>query len=678
MKGEQREARALDACSYVGASLALALAGLYPGNNPDTFGHLAQGRQIAQLGHVPTFDTWSLLPGPPRPWHNYEWLSDLGTYLLYAELGYSAITLFKCALLVATAVALLRTAQLWAGTRAVVLTGLTLVSTIPAIRDRLSDRPHVLGICLAASYLLLLTMLQARSAARASQRQRALIVALLVSLHWSWVNAHGSHLLGFAITASFLVLGAREARRTLALTLVLQAVVSCASPFGSAIWLDAIDHVSDPRYRALVTEWQPWRAGDSRWLQVGPLLQAALLTVLSPRLWQASPSVRAVLPIAVLLGVACFRSQRFLPEYLLLSSPLLGVGLALLAADLTHRAFVGGASSVACALALTVPYAVSEISPKPFRLGASFDGLPRASGELLAKHGVAPRVFGAVQESWYLMFAAPESRFVIDGRLPFYGPEYVERVAQALVSVPHFEALRRELAFNVVVLAHAAPGTGQIGAQLAASPEWSLVSIEDLHATYVRAGALDAAGTRDNPPLTAMKPSYDMGWILERDALQHAQIERELQLLRAQPNVAGYRAWVEGVLALAPLRRGRASDGFRWPTSPQDWSRYRRARPLIRTASERAPSVPVVSALHAYLAAVFCDFAEAEQALERAMVEGRSREPMLAEQELALRRGQRDQVRAVVTAARALPQGARDPWLAELAAGIAAPPACPR
>ena len=64
--------------------MSLALAGLFPINNPDAFGHLAQGRQIEQLGHVPARDTFSFWQPQPALWHNYEWLSDWLTYRVYA------------------------------------------------------------------------------------------------------------------------------------------------------------------------------------------------------------------------------------------------------------------------------------------------------------------------------------------------------------------------------------------------------------------------------------------------------------------------------------------------------------------------------------------------------------------------------------------------------------------
>lgn len=56
---------------------AYSVGALFPLNNPDTYGHLAQGRQIASSGFVPRHDTFSFWEGKPDAWNNYEWLSDL-------------------------------------------------------------------------------------------------------------------------------------------------------------------------------------------------------------------------------------------------------------------------------------------------------------------------------------------------------------------------------------------------------------------------------------------------------------------------------------------------------------------------------------------------------------------------------------------------------------------------
>lgn len=681
MKGQSGLARAVRSgiIASAAAAGALALAGLYRGNNPDTFGHLAQGRQIATLGHVPALDTWSLLPGPPRPWHNYEWLSDLGTWLSFHALGYPAVTLFKCALLAMAALCLMATARRAGGASAASITCLTLISTIPAIRARLSDRPHVLGVALAAAYVLLLTLLSEQTNDRTQRRRGILLVAALFGLHVLWINAHGSHLLGISMTLSFVVLGTSAARRWFACALGAQLVASCCSPYGPAIVLDAIEHVVDPRYRGLVSEWQPWQEHDPAWLQLGPALHGTLLTLSAISLLRGAPVLRAMLPVALVLAAACFRSIRFLAEFMLLTSPLIGVGGAAFLAQRAPRVERYLLPVCAVVLAVFVPLGAAELPPRlGVSIGLSYDGTPRAAGSLLARHGVAPRVFASMQDSWFTMFAAPRSRFAIDGRVPFYGPDHVQRMQTAFADRGAFLDLTRTLGVDVVIASHTVIGEQQVRSYVARDPAWSLVMIEDLHATYVRTGALDEAGAAAFPRLQQLQPDYDMGWILSAATEHNDALSQELARLRREPGTSGYLGWVEGILALAPLRRGGASDGFRWPRDERDWALYRRAQPSIAEAALHVADVPVVMALHAALSAVFCDFATATRAAERALGDRPSREPLLAAQEIKLRQGDTDEVRQVVTAARALPEGARDPWLAELASGLERAPACPQ
>jgi hypothetical protein len=681
VKGESRLARGTVRSGIIAsaaAAAALALAGLYRGNNPDTFGHLAQGRQIASLGRVPALDTWSLLPGSARPWHNYEWLSDLGTWLAYQTLGYPAVTLFKCGLLAIAALCLVTTARRAGGAAAATLTCLTLISTIPAIRARLSDRPHVLGIALAAAYLLLLTSLGTQTAEPTQRRRGTLLVAALFVLHVVWINAHGSHLLGVLMTLSFLVLSAPTARRWLACALAAQLVASCCSPYGPAIVLDAVEHVVDARYRSLVSEWLPWQEHDPVWLQLGPALHGTLLTLCAPHSWRRAPALRAMLPVALVLGAACFRSIRFLAEFMLLTSPLVGVGGSAYLATLPPRFLRYLVPACAVLLAVLVPLGAAQLPPKlGISTGLSYDGTPRAAGSLLARHGVAPRVFASMQDSWFTMFAAPKSRFAIDGRVPFYGPDYVQGIQRAFAEREAFRQLTRALDVDVVIASHTVVGEQQVRGYVARDPAWSLVMIEDLHATYVRTGALDARGAERYPRLHQLQPDYDMSWILSAAAEPSDELERELERMRREPGTSGYLGWVEGILTLAPLRRGGASDGFRWPRDEHDWALYRRARPSIAEAALHVADVPVVMALHAALNAVFCDFSTATRAVDHALGDQPSREPLLAAQEIKLRQGRADEVRQVVTAARALPEGRADPWLAELASGLDNAPACP-
>jgi hypothetical protein len=657
------------------AAAALALAGLFPGNNPDTFGHLAQGRQIVELGYVPPVDTWSLLPGPPRPWHNYEWLSDLLFYGLYRGFGYDGLLGFKCALLLVTAWVLLSFARRLGGERAVLLGGLSIIAAIPVVRVRLSDRPHVLGLCLAAFYLVLLSRL-VDTPASAPARRRWWPVAALFGLHILWVNIHGSHLLGIAITSAFAVLSPLGNRGLLWSTLALQALASCISPYGPAILFDALEHVLDPRYRHLITEWSPWAEDDPPWMQLGPAIHGALLTLVAPKLVRVSASARATLALALLLGIASFRSIRFVAEFLLLTSPLLGAGYAQLLARANAKRFLAGCSVALAALCFLVPWGAAAMPPfDPIGHGISYADRPHGPGMLLNTSKRAPRVFASIELSWYLMWEAPRARFFMDGRVPFYGPEHMQRAVMAYTDPSVLEQILREDQIDSVVLRHTMRRDHELIPSFQHRSGWSLALVDDAFAVFARD---DLSRAANFPRFEVLHPGLEPEWILGADDARRAQITQELRELERFPTADGYRHWALVLLELAPLARPGKLAGFRWPRDAADMQRYRRVSALMARAAPGVGDVPLFGSLRAVVEATLCHFEAAEEALARATREvAPGREAVLASLEIALRRGQREQVVSFVEAARSLPEGRDDAWLAQLEQGLAHPPSCP-
>ena len=487
------------------AATALALAGLYPGDNPDTFGHLAQGRQIAELGRVPGTDTWSLLHAG-RPWLNYEWLSDLLYFGLHATFGYDGLIGLKCVLVASAGWLLVGLASRSGGLRAATLAALTLVAAIPAMRFRLSDRPHLIGMFLATVYMTVLAGLVAGPAG-SKVRARAGRIGLLAVLHVLWVNLHGSHLLGALITAVFATFAPREARRGLLALLGLEAVASCISPWGPRILTDAIGHIVDPRYRTLVREWGPWDANAPVWLLVYPLGSGVLPALLGPRLVRQSPATRAALVLVLLLGVASLRSIRFVGEFLLLSTPWLAVGPAPHLEGLSPRRFSATVGGAACALTAFVPWQAARLPPNlDIGHGISDTELPRGPGFVLARTARPARVFADIQHSWSLMWFAPRARFFVDGRVPFYGPEHVATVGRALRDAGLFDAVLRRADIDAVILKLTLSSEQRLLGDLAARPDWSLVFVDDHYALYVRD---DLAQTSGFPRISALVPSFD-------------------------------------------------------------------------------------------------------------------------------------------------------------------------
>jgi hypothetical protein len=657
---------------------ALALAGLFPAGNADTFGHLAQGRQIAALGHVPAHDTFSFWKAEPQPWRNYEWLSDLLGYLLYQAGGANALIALKCVML-AGAVALLG-ALAWrlAGPRAALVCAVLLVFEIPASRFRFTERPHLVTLPLVALYLLAFGRILSEAKPRARlEREDVALLGGLFGLHVLWVNLHGSHLLGVLLTVVYLVCaGSVGARVRLSAVLGLQLLASCVSPYGPAIVIDALVHTLDPAYRVLVGEWQPWRSSDPMWLLLAPVLSSLLLAGVAPTLWRRGPEGRALLGASCLLALAAFRSLRFVADYLLLSAPALAVGVSALSSRLPARALIAASASAAAVLSVGVAAAAPKLPPYVgLGVGETRELVPSVSGAWLASHARAPRVLGAIEDAWYVLFAAPRARVLMDGRVPFYGAEHITRVSAVFTDAGALASTLEAYRIDSVVVHHTFGAQRTLLGRMWGRPGWVLAAIEDRYALFVR----QELALREGAVLTplTLTPSYDLEWLVAADAARTRAILAELSMLPSDESSRGYTSWVRAVLALRPLLREGQANGLRAPASAEERALLDRVQPWLARAAQGAERVSLVQAYHALVAIARCDLSTAEHALEEARAEGDSRETVLGAQELALRRGQGEAVAAFVREAEALPQAQGDAWLAALRAGLARPPVCP-
>jgi hypothetical protein len=376
------------------------------------------------------------------------------------------------------------------------------------------------------------------------------------------------------------------------------------------------------------------------------------------------------------LALAAFRSIRFVAEYLLLSAPAIAIGSSLALRSLSWRKFIGGAVPAGALIAAAAAWASPRLPPLGgLGHGASSAELPGASGEWLAKHAVAPRVFAAIDDSWYLMFAVPQARFLIDGRIPFYGPEHVERVRRGFDSEAALSGLLQGHRVDTVLVRHAFAPQRVLFRHMYGRPGWVLVCIEDRYSLFVREDALLA---RDQPPRALdLRPGYEPEWLLDADAARARTIRAELAQLPQHENTRGYVAWVRALLELKPLLRPGRSNGLLPTTSAAEHAALERAQRWLARASRGADGVPVVHAYEGLVAAALCRLDVAERSLELARREGESRETLLGGQELALRRGRLPDVQAFLQRAAAMPGADGDPWLAALRAALRSPPRCP-
>ena len=653
----------------------LGVAGMYPIDNPDTFGHLALGRQIAELGRVPQYDAFSYFRASPARFINYEWLSDWLFYGLYRAAGPAGLHALKWVLSGLLAWLLVRTAQLCAARGAVWLVPLALLAGTPGIRFRWSVRPHVFGTALAALYLLGLRRLLTTE----SVRERRGWIAGLAGAHVLWVNLHGSHLLGVALTGMACACAWRDQARLRALLglLGLLLLASCVSPYGPAIVSDAIAHTFDPRFRALIEEWQPYRLSQSLWYPATFALQATLIAGALLRGRAEASGARARVRLfetayALLLLLMAARSLRFLADAVALTIPIVAGGWAEVlwaqnAGQRTRR--VAGAGAVA--LSFGIAGCLSLPPQRQFGLGESSRGRPEASARWLAAHWPRAKVLAAMADAWDLMFSLPQARFLLDGRAPFYGPEHITRVQRAWGSPRELRALLDATDTDVVVAQPALKEQQPALHSLLAAPDFRLVAIEAEHCVFarVRGQKMEALALR------SLRPGYDTGW-LTAATLEPASVLHELSLLPNHPNVLPYAAWVRAVLTLRPFLREGGSAGVTPPRTERERALLTAALADLRASHAALPLVQTVGAYHGLVASALCKLDEARSALAATDELGPVRETLLGAQELALREGRTQEVREFLEQASALPGAQRGAWLGALRAELEQPARC--
>jgi hypothetical protein len=655
------------------AALALCIAGLYPIDNPDTFGHLAAGREIAQLGYVPKLDSFSYFRPEPAPWVNYEWLSDQLFYSVYRAGGYPALTAMKLVLLALLGALLVGIARSQAGQRGAELCALLIISDLPGLRFRLSVRPHLFGLVFGALYVLgLLHILQ-----RPSQRSAGRWLLGLALAHLVWVNLHGSHLLGLALTLIACLCAVRRprAQRLLGALFALQLLASCISPYGPAITSSALAHAFDPAYRQVIDEWQAWRPPQPIayplvlvWQGVWFLIALRGLAVDPVRSFAAATSL--------LVFCMAARSLRFIPDCLTLSAPFVAAGLAARCAAWAPRRAWLWFSSALVALSGAAGWICLQLPPKAaFGWGESLRARPAASAAWLLEHLPDARIFAVMPDAWDLMFSLPRAKFLIDGRTPFYGPAHVRRVQRAWGSPRALRELLDSTGTDVVVAEPMVTEQQPALRALLGYDDFRLVMIEDRHCVFAKLSARRSQLLASSA-LRWLRPGYAADWLLAADADPLA-IARELERLGRHPNLQAYRAWVLGMLAARPLARAEDRAGLAPARSPEQRASALRALGLVRAADATLDEgVPSVSAYHALLAIAACQLDEARAVLTRAAANGEGRELMLGAQELALRDGHAEQVRAFIAQARALPAAAGDVWLAGLQTALDSAPLC--
>ena len=645
-----------------GSALVFFLAGLFPLFNADAYGHLAQGRQIVALGRVPQVDLFSFWQQTPQPWKNYEWAYDWLTWVVYDHLGASALVLLKCLALGALGYLLVKLAGRLAADRADIAGPLTLSAlllALPVARFRFTARPQIVGLLLPA---VLLVGIGALYTERLSSRRKAWVLVGLGLMHVAWVNSHGSHLFGVAITLIFTVFSVRTAAfRWMLGLLLIQGVATGCTPFGFSIAGDAVSHLLRPEYRELVVEWAAWAPKDPLRLLVAPLVCASFVLAAVRPVTRGSRFGLAYAVLCVLLSVMAFRSMRFVAHQLLFCAPFIAAGLSQLSAFGRLRRSVAGLVAVA---AVSSALWMTQMLPAlGFGLGESKREYPWASAGVIEESVERARIVASIQDSWFLMFAAPSGKLLIDGRVPFYGPEMIQRVAQSFTDARLFAQQLAEHDVNTVVIDHTRADHIVATQYLISRNDWALAFVEDGHSMFVRRDV--SPGLQ---PFVIAGPGYRTGRLLDA-SLDDSTVSAEVARLGSQLNTASIHAWHEGLELLRPLARDGDRAGIRESRDPEERARARAAYERLSVAANSFPGFTSIELYRAMAALSACDIAQAREALGRATYGGQTRGTSLAALELSLRAdepSERSAAAAHVARLGARPDSRDDPWVAAI------------
>jgi hypothetical protein len=432
--------------------LALLLAASFlacwqPVWDPDTFWHLAVGREIWQTGHLVRTETFSFT-APGVGWEDTEWLFHFLAFPLW-KLGGDGLLALITGLCGAAVVGLAYRSARLAGGDAMTFS-LYLLLVLGVLQGRMRFRPDL------ASLVLLAVLVEGliRTDPRFPKPLRtALGVGFLFCL---WAQWHGGWSFGLALLGAYLAGCALDALRERRLTpryagalglVGASAVLALfANPYTWQIpWfpLKSLLGFADPTLVQIV-EWSrtPFRGGFAVYLAASFALGAILLAGWKQLAW------RVALPVWL---------QVFLGWYWVRYTAFSAVALAPLGALVLHRALKGRPrlQKVAWAAALFATAAAGFYHlarhPRSYDLSQKY---PVQEVAFLNRHQLGGNLFHEYTVGGYLDWTAyPRSRIFMDGRYyPFMKP--LQEYFEAHKTVPAYERFLRQYPFEIAFYPH--------------------------------------------------------------------------------------------------------------------------------------------------------------------------------------------------------------------------------
>jgi hypothetical protein len=265
------------------------------------------------------------------------------------------------------------------------------------------------------------------------------------------------------------------------------------------------------------------------------------------------------------------------------------------------------------------------------------------------------------------MFAAPSAKVLVDGRVPFYGPEMITRAFEAFSDQARFQQLVSEYDVNTVVIDHTRADHIPATEHLSTAKDWGLVLVEDGYSLFVRRDAI-----RDIEPFRIVEAGYRTGGLLDL-RFEEAEVQAETARLIDYPNTELMQAWHQGIVLLRPLARDGARAGIRKHANVAEQRAARDSYGRLSLAAEAFPGFTTIELYRAMAALSACDVEQAREALRRSKYAGEARGATLVGLEIALRAGDPEERATAIAHLEQLlarPETRVDPWVRAIAGDL--------
>jgi tetratricopeptide (TPR) repeat protein len=516
--------KALKIVAAIVVSLALIfpfLLALEKISESDTFWHLKTGEWIIAHNAVPHADPFSATVNG-KEWLDWEWLFQVGIYILYSWGGFNALVVGKAVVVcLAGLVVFLTCRRNGAG---VSLAAFAMMAAFVASRARLEVRPDVVMLLFAALTIFLL---------ETARRGNPYALLWLPLLQLVWVNVHGSFLLGIGLMGMYgLVLGVeytlRKEWRCLGLivgALALSCAACLVNPFGIRLVQHAIEQTGSSSPSGTIGEWQPTRElllTEPNWaLQVfwwlfwlNPVVLVAVLAIKR----RAFPWAHALVVAA--MSVLALHANRFTALYAVVTAPILAHGLAVLReryvgkkrsdwGEATAGIVVAVTAAFLIFVVVTSRWAIAEDRPAKFGVGVDESIVPTRALSVMMKLPAGLNVFNTFLGGGPLIWAGyPQWRPFCDGRANLYGREFVDQYRRAMYDPSEWEKWMRERSVSVVFMEYGTADDRALLQYLVNSRVWDLLYFDHAACIFVHQSCW--AKLRADKQLKDLKPVHVM------------------------------------------------------------------------------------------------------------------------------------------------------------------------